>query len=326
MWPGSTTSPVLVNRALRQALGHYLESADTITVLIDAKGRPEAANPAFERLGPRRLSLDSLFEMVLPAHRQALEEAIAAAHSSHEAVLEQFDLAVEGRTIPCDCIVVEAGRQSTLILAEPLRRDLELPPTDSDLAQELGATRAALELKSAELRAVMVQAEELAHTDSLTLLPNRRSIIADLQRQVLYAERYETPLAVSMLDLDGFKAVNDQLGHAAGDQVLVAVASGLRDRIRQPDEIGRYGGDEFLVVLPNVAASAASQQAERLCQYVRSADLPGVDAPATRVTLSAGITQFKRGDDDWHTLIERADRALYEAKHQGGDRWLILES
>ena len=115
-------------------------------------------------------------------------------------------------------------------------------------------------------------------------------------------------------------------GHAAGDKVLVTLARGLRDRIRQPDEIGRYGGDEFLVVLPNSTAVAASQQASRLCQYVRSTPLSLADGPATGLTLSVGITQLKHGDDDWHTLLERADRALYEAKHQGGDRWLILES
>jgi len=173
---------------------------------------------------------------------------------------------------------------------------------------------------------VLVQAEELAHTDSLTLLPNRRAIIADLQRQVTYAERYETPLAISMLDLDGFKEVNDQLGHSAGDKVLAAVARGLRERMRHPDVIGRYGGDEFLVILPNSTAVAASEQALRLCEYVRTTPLAPLSAPATRLTLSVGITHFKPGDDDWHKLLERADRALYEAKRQGGDTWLILES
>ncbi len=324
--PGAAVSVLAVNRALHSALGLYLEQAHTILVLVDRQCRPTAVNPAFERLRQWSPAARSLKDLVLPAYWELFAQAIASAQDSRDAVLEQVDFGVADRAIQCDCIFVAAGGGSTLIVAEPTQPDIDLVSANVQLADELDSARAALELKTAELRAVVVQADELAHTDSLTLLPNRRSIIADLQRQVTYAERYETPLAISMLDLDGFKGVNDGLGHAVGDKVLVTVARGLRDRIRHPDEIGRYGGDEFLVVLPNSTALAASQQASRLCHYVRTTPLAVDDGATTRLTLSVGITHLKHGDDDWHSLLERADRALYEAKHQGGDRWLILES
>jgi diguanylate cyclase (GGDEF)-like protein len=317
---------VLVNRAVRRGLDHLLAHGHVIVVLVDEQGRPAAANPAFERLRQRSPSAGSLTELVLPGHHKRLADMIALAHGSRSAIREQVNFGVPGAIVRCDCVALPVGRGATLIVAEPALQDSELIDTNARLEDDLAAVRAALDLKAAELQAVVAQADELAHTDSLTLLPNRRSIIADLQHQVTYAERYNTPLAITMLDLDGFKAVNDQLGHSVGDQVLGSVARGLRDRIRQPDVIGRYGGDEFLVILPNSTGAAASEQASRLCQFVRSTPLPPIEGFVTRLTLSAGITHFSPGDDDWRALIDRADRALYEAKRQGGDRWLILES
>jgi diguanylate cyclase (GGDEF)-like protein len=302
-----------------------MEQAHTLVVLIDDHGRPTAANPAFERLHQWLPSAQRIDELVLPADRPRLGHLIAAAHNSRSAARQQIEFGLPDNVIRCNCLAVAAGRAATLILAEPALPYPDLLAVNADLADQLGHARSALDRKTAELQAVLAQADELAHTDSLTLLPNRRSIIADLQRHVTYAERYETPLAVSMLDLDGFKNVNDEFGHAAGDKVLISAAHGLRDRIRQPDQIGRYGGDEFLVILPNSIAMAASEQASRLCQYVRSTSFSLVEGPAARLALSVGIAQFSSGQD-WRALLDRADRALYEAKRQGGDRWLILES
>ena len=183
----------------------------------------------------------------------------------------------------------------------------------------------ALDVKKTELHAVLAQTDEVVHTDPLTLLPNRRWIIADLQRQVTYTERYGAPLSISMIDLDNFKQVNDTHGHIAGDQVLRFIASEMRDGIRQPDEIGRYGGDEFLVILPNTALPAAAEQATRLCQQVRSTPvIAGKDV--MNISLSIGIAQYKPNTDDWQTLLDRADQALYQSKHNGGNQWAILEA
>jgi diguanylate cyclase (GGDEF)-like protein len=130
---------------------------------------------------------------------------------------------------------------------------------------ELRSAKRILNIKETELKAVIAQADEVSHTDSLTYLPNRKQIIGDLQREVIFSDHYGTPLTISMLDVDYFKRINDTYGHAVGDEVLRRLASEMRDHIRYPDTIGRYGGDEFLIVLPHSTLKAAAQQAERLC-------------------------------------------------------------
>jgi diguanylate cyclase (GGDEF)-like protein len=175
------------------------------------------------------------------------------------------------------------------------------------------------------LTAVVAQADEVSHTDALTFLPNRKSMIAELQRQVTYAERYGVPLSVSMIDIDNFKEINDTLGHGVGDQVLRFIASQMRDRIREPDVLGRYGGDEFLVILPNSTASGAAEQATRLNQQVASSPVVA-GKELIRVTMSIGITQYQPNSDTWETLLERADQAMYQAKHDGRGTWAIIKA
>ena len=323
---GSDLSDALINRAVQTSLGPLLESTRTLVVLVDSRGQFVASNPAFLQMRGGATGAVSILDLVPPAHKGELEQLLGTARSSGQAERGRLEFGSPDKSIACDCLIVPAERGAVLILAEPTQADFDLLAANERLSDELDAAQLAFKNKVAELEAVVAQADELAHTDTLTLLPNRRAIIADLQRQVTYAERYATPLAISMIDLDGFKAINDASGHPAGDKILGIVARDLRDRIRLPDEIGRYGGDEFLVVLPNSTAVAASDQATRLCQHVRSTPIAFAEARMVRLSLSAGITQFKRGDDDWHSLLERADRALYEAKRLGGDRWLILES
>jgi diguanylate cyclase (GGDEF)-like protein len=150
-------------------------------------------------------------------------------------------------------------------------------------------------------------------------------MIAQLQQQVALAERYGTPLSISLIDVDNFKQINDTYGHPVGDQVLRYIASEMRDRIRQPDVIGRLGGDEFLVILPSSRASAAGEQARRLCQQI--AGTPVIAGKEIiNVGLSIGITQYQPDSDDWHSLLDRVDQAMYQAKRNGRGQWAILEA
>ena len=136
----------------------------------------------------------------------------------------------------------------------------------------------------------------------------------------MHSDRYGTPFSISMLDLDKFKLINDTYGHAIGDIVLRSVARYLRDNIREPDIVGRYGGEEFLVLLPSSRLQAAEEQAGRLCQLMRTTPILS-DGQEYHVTISAGVAQYRTGQEDWQKLLSRADAAMYAAKAAGRDRW-----
>jgi diguanylate cyclase (GGDEF)-like protein len=192
------------------------------------------------------------------------------------------------------------------------------------LETEYQKTKRTLEIREIEVRAILAQAHELANTDVLTFLPNRRKIIASLQEEVIRSNRYGTALSISILDLDHFKNVNDTYGHTTGDEVLRSVAARLREQIRHPDTIGRYGGEEFLIVLPNSQIQAAAEQASRLCQQIRKTRIDA-NTHVLSVTISVGVAQFRVGQENWEGFLHRADEALYQAKNAGRDRWMVAE-
>ena len=148
--------------------------------------------------------------------------------------------------------------------------------------------------------------------------------IVELQEEVIRSDRYGTPLSISILDIDHFKKVNDTYGHTTGDETLRRVAARLRELIRHPDVIGRYGGEEFLIVLPNSEARAAAEQASRLCKDIRNTKIEA-NNNVLSVTVSVGIAQFRVGKENWEGFLNRADEALYQAKNNGRDRWAVAE-
>ena len=192
------------------------------------------------------------------------------------------------------------------------------------LESEFQKVKRALEIREIEVKSILVQAHELANIDVLTFLPNRRKIIVELQEEVIRSNRYGTPLSISILDIDHFKKVNDTYGHTTGDETLRSVAARLREHIRHPDVIGRYGGEEFLIVLPNSRADAAAKQATRLCQDIRNTRIEA-NNNVLSVTISVGIAQFRVGQENWEGFLHRADEALYKAKDNGRDRWVVAD-
>jgi diguanylate cyclase (GGDEF)-like protein len=207
-----------------------------------------------------------------------------------------------------------------LLIAEPIASLAQLEA----VMAELQNTKRILTIKETELQAVIAQADEVSHTDALTFLPNRRQIVRDLQNEVLFSDRYGTPLSISLLDIDHFKKINDTYGHSAGDDVLRSLGGELRNHIRYPDTIGRYGGEEFLIVLPHSTLKAASEQAERLCGHVRSLIMKS-GGQEIAITVSIGVAQYQIHKEDWETFLNRADTALYQAKNSGRDRWAVSE-
>jgi diguanylate cyclase (GGDEF)-like protein len=163
-----------------------------------------------------------------------------------------------------------------------------------------------------ELQAAQNQAVALANTDLLTNAWNRRRFESEAEREMARATRHEQPLALVMFDIDRFKTINDHNGHQAGDATLVAVCDLVRQQIRQSDALIRWGGDEFIILMPMVGAAGASTLAHKLCTSVASLQLSSVN----RVTLSMGVAQYQYGEslNQW---LARADDNVYAAKAQG---------
>lgn len=173
---------------------------------------------------------------------------------------------------------------------------------------ELSEAYALLALKTVEL-------EKAAITDALTGLFNRRRLDQAFDHELERTYRYDHPLSLILIDVDRFKAVNDTHGHQVGDQVLREFAAILRRGVRSVDTVGRWGGEEFLIICPETDLEAAMAIAEKLRTTVAEADWP----PATHITSSFGISQFHEGDS-MKDLVARADAALYRAKTSGRNR------
>jgi diguanylate cyclase (GGDEF)-like protein len=159
------------------------------------------------------------------------------------------------------------------------------------------------------------EARQLADLDALTGLHNRRYFHETLAREVARAQRYDRRLALIVFDLDDFKAVNDRIGHLAGDSVLADAAERIRDVVRSADIACRVGGDEFAVILPESALTDADQLYRRIQAAVSARPL----ALVGKLHLSAGVAEL-RSEDDGTLLFERTDAALYRAKNAGKDQ------
>jgi diguanylate cyclase (GGDEF)-like protein len=155
---------------------------------------------------------------------------------------------------------------------------------------------------------------EQARCDALTGLVNRRVFDERAVQEVRNAARYGHPLTLAALDLDHFKAINDQLGHAEGDRVLLIVARTMAGLIRDSDLLARVGGDEFVLLMPNTAEEPAHNLLERLCEMVSGLNIKAPNAPALGVSI--GVAAWEKGDclEAW---LENADEALYRAKAKG---------
>ena len=161
--------------------------------------------------------------------------------------------------------------------------------------------------------------ERMATTDALTGALNRHRVFEVAAAELARASRYEHPVCLAMLDLDYFKAINDRFGHAVGDEALVAVAKVVRAELRSVDVLGRYGGEELIIVLPETGREAAAIALERSRAAVAAIRL---SEPEAQVRVSAGLVQVNPGES-LDSGLRRADAALYDAKRTGRNRLVI---
>ncbi len=160
----------------------------------------------------------------------------------------------------------------------------------------------------------------LIREDPLTGLANRRALEENMARAISFAHRWKHPLSMIMADIDYFKTVNDRYGHLTGDQVLVSFSQLLKTSSRVEDIVARFGGEEFILLIPNTGLDQATQLAERLRADTEEATMP----IPTNITASFGVTRLL-AQDTQESLIARADRALYGAKDAGRNRVITLK-
>jgi diguanylate cyclase (GGDEF)-like protein len=313
---------IIKEHGLEAMLGHI----HAMVVLLENDGTLLSWNPAFEickKTSPSGKNLEEFFSQK-DRHLFASKLVTKTQHRWFAELMMDGD-----RSPHYDCLLVPLPDESFLFIAEPVKSDTSVQETierlkrqvklfqiESDFAKKLARN------KQVEMEAVMVQANEVAQVDALTFLLNRRMIVQELQREILRAMRYDSPFSIALADIDHFKRINDVYGHLAGDEVLRQVAYLLRDHIRHPDMVGRYGGEEFLILLPNTKSSAAEEQAGRLTTQVRDT-IVELYEHSLKITISMGIAQFQSGVDNWESLVKRADNAMYEAKSKGRDRWVV---
>ncbi|MEJ6001608.1 diguanylate cyclase [Paucibacter soli] len=201
----------------------------------------------------------------------------------------------------------------------------QLEKRNQDLKALKENLKALVDQRTLELRDANLKLERLAYYDGLTNIPNRRSFLDQAAQQFARAARRQLRLAVGMVDLDLFKAINDRHGHEAGDLTLVEVAACLTRFFRQEDAFGRFGGEEFALCLVLPDGGDARAIGERLREAIACLEVRLAERPGFGVTASIGIAVVG-ADSEVAAALRLADAALYQAKHEGRNRVIVLES
>lgn len=219
----------------------------------------------------------------------------------------------------CIPVMTQNGPIGLLTLHAPASDEGEKPAEQavhnlslmSGIADRLGPALSGIELRD--------RLHEDSIRDPLTKLYNRRFMDESLHRELLRASRSNTPVSLIMVDLDKFKAINDEYGHDVGDEVLSVVAQHLGRAVREEDIVYRFGGEEFVIVLPGASLDVARERAQEACRAVRALRIETGKGPL-HITLSAGVATFPEHGANQEQLIVQADQALYLAKQSGRDR------
>ena len=285
--------------ALRQLSEFFLYAQprpDTTVALAVAEPLPpdqsdgmDAADPATRlerciRMQTRAISL-------LEGERHMLHETVRPAHLEH------------------------TGREVLALLKDAIRHEHSIVQDYRELRAEVDTLRAERDGLATALR----HTEALSLTDELTGLPNRRAFVQRLDQELSRSQRTGKPLAMVLLDIDKFKAINDGYGHYVGDMILRCYAQNMIQELRQHDLLARYGGEEFVLLLPETLLDEARQAMGKLARRIQREPLDAGGTTIVLPTFSAGIACLRAGESAMG-LINRADQALYLAKRLGRNR------
>ena len=251
-----------------------------------------------------------------------------------------YEVLHNGTTVCDNCIV-----QKSLQSADPCAKDklVTLPngdavwfeiytypilDEDGKVSHIIEYTRDVTDRKKSEddKRRMIEKLEYLSRTDALTGLMNRRALTDSLAYELDRAKRYGSDLSLILCDIDNFKEINDGWGHDTGDRALQTIAATLKTILRQADIVGRYGGDEFMLILPETADKGAEGLADKLLTATRKADLRSRNNEQIRMSMSIGIACLEPGRDSIDSFIKRADDAMYASKQGGRDRSSTVKS
>lgn len=287
----------------------YDISPDGILV-VDAQGLVVSHNRPFLQLwgiAPSRLHTDNEGSVIGEADAPILAEVVARVQNP-AAFLERVRELYDNPQLDDHCeIELKDGRtleRHSTVLRDSAERYLGRVWFFRDITAQ----------KNHE--ATLIQ---LARHDPLTGTANRRYFFERAEQEFMRSRRYHTPLSIALIDVDHFKQINDQLGHAAGDEVLKLLSQQCRALLRESDLLARIGGEEFAILMPSTGLAGAALMAERLRMAVTEAPTP-VAGQLLNLRFSAGVTQLKAKDQSIEDCLRRADEAMYKAKQAGRDR------
>ena len=295
----------------------FLETTSLLVVLLDQDGSLLSWNPSFDTLKQTHRAQTQLKDFLSTPSKELFNQLLSTTLHHRMRTKGGLEFVGEARNDNFMCLLIPMPGQGVLFIAELVT----LVATLEAVTAELQRTKRILMIKETELKAVIAQADEVSHTDALTFLPNRRQIIADLQRETNFSDNYGTPLTISMLDIDHFKDFNDTYGHLTGDKILRFVANSIRHNLRGSDSCGRWGGEEFVAMLLEVDEEALRRVAEKLRSVVAHATVREKETDLG-VTISIGAS-LVRPEDTFQSLMQRADELMYESKQAGRDRVTI---
>jgi diguanylate cyclase (GGDEF)-like protein len=314
---------VLINEHVseRTLVSGILQRASMFRCQVYEAGDLESALELTRRCRPDAIILDSL----LP-HGHVRQEAVMCMRQLVRIQADAAFIILAREEDQAAAVYALQEGASDYLLTDHVHRDpaclcraVKNAVQRKQLEREFQRTVELLRERNRELEMLNQQLWKLSHTDELTGYFNRRHIVSRLEEEISRGMRYGSPLSVVLVDIDHFKRVNDTFGHLAGDRVLQAVADLFRSKLRESDLIGRFGGEEFLLILPHTDLMGAEAFCHRLRDHVEKQAI-AVGEQTVHITASFGLASVSRDSDTWQKLLRVADRNLYRAKSLGRNR------